>query len=70
LRRERSAPPPPSLGPHGFAGEPSGSGDSREDGSGALDAAARVPPMSPEEGDAGVWFEDHSVCRVTAPLET
>jgi hypothetical protein len=54
---ESCAPPPPSLGSHGFAGETSGGGDAGEGGGGALDAtAARVPPVSPEEGDAGAGW--------------
>jgi hypothetical protein len=38
---------------HGFADGPSGSSDAREGAGSLLQAAARVPPMSPEEGDAG-----------------
>jgi hypothetical protein len=40
---------------HGFAGGPSGDGEEGEDGGEPQEAAAvRVPPVSPEEGDAGV----------------
>jgi hypothetical protein len=40
---------------HSFAGGPSGGGDAEEGGGELLEvAAARVPPVSPEEGDAGV----------------
>jgi hypothetical protein len=42
-------------GARGFAGGPFGGGDAEEGGWRALElAAARVPPVSPEEGDAGV----------------
>jgi hypothetical protein len=43
-----------SWGGHGFAGAPSGGGDAVEGWWRRLEvAAARVPPVSPEEGDAG-----------------
>jgi hypothetical protein len=42
-------------GAHGFAGGPSGGGDAVEGWWRCLEAAAaRFPPVSPEEGDAGV----------------
>jgi hypothetical protein len=51
---EKCAPPPPSLGPHGFAGETSGGGDAGEGGGGALDtAAARVPPCRQRRATRG-----------------
>jgi hypothetical protein len=52
---ENCAPPPPSLGSHGFAGEASGGGDSGEGGGGALDAAAaRVPPCRQRRATRGL----------------
>jgi hypothetical protein len=72
-RRERSAPPPPSLGCARLRRRPLRQRRCGEGWSGRLEtAAARVSPVSPEEGDAGVglhvWNSNktsHACMRVT-----